>query len=133
MEQGLSYAAYAPFLERAVAVGGLYASTTKPETVLPMMYYQMRALQREPIDRFDLHQYVNTFILDYLAKSATNLALSDFLARADLYLGDFRRTDKYMDQLHGVAPRHIHNAISQYMPYIQWAYIGDTVRMAGTW
>jgi zinc protease len=133
VEKGLSYAAYAPFLERAVAVGGLYASTPKPELVLPMMYDQIRFLQREEIERFDLHQYVNTYVLDYLTKSGTNADLSDFLARAELYLGDYRLTDKYMDRLHRVAPEDVLKAINRYMLNIQWAYLGDTARMAGAW
>lgn len=133
VEHGLSYAAYAPFLERAVAVGGMYASTPQPERVLPMMYDQVRELQRTPIDPFDLRRYINHYILDYLAQSATNSAEADFLARAELYLGDYRLTDKYMQQLRHVAPEDVYKAIERYMRNIQWAYMGDTVRMVDKW
>jgi zinc protease len=132
-EHGLSYAAYAPFLERAVAVGGLYASTPEPERVLPMMYDQIRRLQRTPIDIFALRQYVNHYILDYLAESATNASQADFLARAQLYLGDYRLTDQYMDQLRQVRPGDVYKVVERYMRNIQWAYIGDTVRMIDKW
>src|SRR3989440_2269402 len=36
-ERGLSYAAYAPYDECAIPVGGVYASTPKPDKVLPLM------------------------------------------------------------------------------------------------
>ena len=132
-EHGLSYAAYAPFLERAVAVGGLYASTPEPERVLPMMYDQVRRLQQTPIDIFSLRQYTNHYILEYLAQSATNAAQADFLARAELYLGDYRLTDKYLEQLRRVRPGDVYKAVERYMLNIQWAYIGDTVRMIDKW
>ncbi len=133
VEHGLSYAAQAPFLERAVGVGGLYASTPEPERVLPMMYDQIRFLQRTRIDGFGLRRYINHYILDYLAKSSSNAAQADFLARSELYLGDYRLTEKYMSQLRRVGPDDIYRVTERYMLNIQWAYIGDTVRMIGAW
>jgi zinc protease len=133
VEHSLSYAAYSPFLERAVAVGGLYASTPKPELVLPMMYDQIRLLLRERIDRYALHRFTNQYVLEHLAQSGTNLGQADLLARAELYLGDYRLTDKYLLQLRRVSPDDIYKAVDRYMRNIQWAYVGDTVRMAGAW
>jgi zinc protease len=133
VEHSLSYAAYSPFLERAVAVGGLYASTPEPERVLPMMYDQIRLLQRERIDRVALHRFTNQYVLEYLAQSGTVLGQTDLLARAELYFGDYRLTDKYLLQLRRVSPEDIYKAVERYMLNIQWAYMGDTVRMAGAW
>lgn len=133
VQHSLSYAAYAPFLDRAVAVGGMYASTPKPEQVLPLMYEQVRILTREPIDRYVLRRFANQYIIDYLSGSGTNFAQTDILARADLYLGDYRQTDKYVLQLRRLAPEDIYKAIERYMRIIQWAYMGDTLRMNGAW
>jgi hypothetical protein len=32
-----------------------------------------------------------------------------------------------------VSPEDIYKAVERYMLNIQWAYMGDTVRMAGAW
>lgn len=133
VERGLSYATYAPFRDWGVAIGGLYASTPKPERVLPLMYRQIQFLLSEPIDAFALHRYTDTYLLDYLDKSGSNAAQVDFLARAELYLGDYRRTDKYLRDLGRVRPEDVSRAAARYMQNIQWAYIGDTVRMIGKW
>lgn len=133
VEHGLSYAAHAPFLERAVGVGGMYASTPEPERVLPMMFDQIRVLLRDEIDGFALRRYINHYILDYLAKSASNAAQAEFLAQSELYRGDYRLTDTYMQQLRRVGPQDVYKAADRYMRNIQWAYMGDTVRMVGAW
>jgi zinc protease len=133
VEHSLSYAAFAPFLDRAVAVGGIYASTPAPERVLPMMRDQIRVLLDRPIDPFTLHRYVSHYLLDYLAHSGSDADLADFLARAQLYRGDFRLTGEYMSQLRHLAPEDIYHAVDHYMRVVQWAYLGDTVRMKGAW
>jgi len=133
VEHSLSYAVGAPFLERAVAVGGLYASTPKPEQVLPMMYDEIRLLLRAPISDGSLHRYINAYRIDFLVKRGSNAALADFLARAQLYLGDYRLTDTYMTKLSRVSPDDILRVADRYMRRQQWAYIGDTVRMQGHW
>jgi zinc protease len=133
VERGLSYATYAPFQDWAVAVGGLYASTPQPERVLPLMNHQIESLLAARVDGFGLSRYVDTYLLDYLEKSSSSAAQADFLARAQLYLGDYRLTDRYMRQLRRVRPDDIWNAVDRYMQNVQWAYLGDTVRMSGKW
>lgn len=133
VEHSLSYAAYAPFLERAVGVGGMYASTAQPERALPLMRDQIRVMHVQEISPFELHRYINHYVLDYLAQSGTDAAQADFLARAELYSGDYRQTDRYMQQLRRVAPEDIDHAVQRYMRDIQWAYLGDTLRMRGAW
>ena len=133
VEHSLSYAAYAPFLERAVGVGGLYVSTPKPEEALPLMYDQIRWLLQEPLDGFLLHRYVNSFRLEYVSRNSSDADQADFLARAALYLGDYRQTDRYLQQLYRVGPEDIMRVADRYMRVIQWAYIGNTARMEGHW
>jgi len=133
VERSLSYAAYAPFLERAEGVGGLYASTPKPEDVLPIMYDQIRWLVQERLDAFLLHQYVNTFRLEYLTRNGSDADQADLLARAELYLGDYSHTDRFLQQLYRVGPEDVQRVANRYMRVIQWAYIGDTDRMEGRW
>ncbi len=61
VQTGLSYAASAPFLERAVGVGGLYASTPKPEAVVPIMLDQIRLLLQRELDGYWLNRFVTSY------------------------------------------------------------------------
>lgn len=133
VERGLSYAASAPFLERAVGVGGLYASTPKPEEVLPIMYDQIRWLLQDPLDGFVLHQFVTSFRLQYVARNGSDADQADLLARAELYLGDYQKTDRFLQQLYRIGPEDVRRVADRYMRIIQWAYIGNTQRMEGHW
>lgn len=133
VERGLSYAASAPFLERAVGVGGLYASTPKPEEVLPIMYDQIRWLLQDPLDGFVLHQFVTSFRLQYVARNGSDADQADLLARAELYLGDYQKTDRFLQQLYRIGPEDVRRVADRYMRIIQWAYIGNTERMEGHW
>ncbi|HEY6223501.1 MAG TPA: pitrilysin family protein [Gemmatimonadales bacterium] len=133
VERGLSYAASAPFLERAVGVGGLYASTPKPEEVLPIMYDQIRWLLQEQLDGFVLHQFVTSFRLQYVARNGSDADQADLLARAELYLGDYQKTDRFLQQLYRIGPDDVRRVADRYMRIIQWAYIGNTERMEGHW
>lgn len=133
VERGLSYAASAPFLERAVGVGGLYASTPKPDEVLPIMYDQIRWLLQDPLDGFVLHQFVTSFRLQYVARNGSDADQADLLARAELYLGDYQKTDRFLQQLYRIGPEDVRRVADRYMRIIQWAYIGNTERMEGHW
>jgi zinc protease len=133
VQKSLSYMASAPFLERAVGVGGLYASTPKPEEVLPIMYDQIRWLLQERLDGFLLHRFINSFRRQYLERNGSDADQADLLARAELYLGDYQKTDRFLQQLYRVGPEDVQRVADRYMRIIQWAYIGNTTRMEGHW
>jgi zinc protease len=132
-ERGLSYAAYAPYRECAIPVGGAYVSTPKPDKVLTLMVGQIEELGGRELDYFGLSRFIDSFSFDYLAENATAAGQADFLARAELYLGGYQHGDEFAKRLHGVSPRDIQLVVAQYMTAIQYAYLGDTTRMHGHW
>ena len=132
-ERGLSYAAYAPYRECAIPVGGAYVSTPKPDKVLTLMVGQIEELGGQELDYFGLSRFIDSFSFDYLAENATAAGQADFLARAELYLGGYQHGDEFTKRLHGVSPRDIQLVVAQYMTAIQYAYLGDTTRMHGHW
>jgi zinc protease len=132
-ERSLSYAAYAPFLDHAIPVGGIYASTPKPDQVFPLMLHQIERLEEQSVDRFSLTRFVSNFTFDYLAENATAANQADFLARAELYLGSYRKGDEFLKRLRNVSPSDVSSVAAQYMTAIQYAYLGDTTRMRGNW
>ena len=133
VQHGLSYSAYAPFLERAMGVGGVYASTAKPEDVLPLMYDQIRDLVQEQYDSFLLHKFITSFRVEYISRNASDQDQADLLARAELYLGDYRQTDRFLQQVYRVGGEDVQRVANRYMRVIQWSYIGNTARMEGHW
>ncbi len=133
VRRSLSYAAYAEFIDRAVPIGGAYASTPKPDQVLPLMQDAVRVLQAYPIDFFALNRFLDSFTFEYLVSNATAADQADFLARAELYLGGFQRGDEFMKRLRWVSPHDVMDAASLYMSKLQYAYLGDTTRMRGHW
>jgi zinc protease len=132
-QRGLSYAAYAPYIEAAVPVGGAYVSTPKPDKAYPLMIAQIEELGAREVDYFALSRFIDSFSFDYLAENATAAGQADFLARAELYLGSYRTGDEFVKRLHDVSPSDIRRVVAGYMTAIQYAYLGDTTRMRGRW
>ena len=132
-ERSLSYAANAQFIDRALPMGEAYASTSKPDQVLPLIRDAVRDLQVVTIDYLDLHKLLDGYVFEYLEANATAVDQADFLARAELYLGDFKRGDAFAKRLAWVTSREIADAARLYMSKLQYAYLGDTTRMRGHW
>lgn len=130
-ENSLSYAAYAPFLERAAPAGGLYVTTVAPDRVVPLMRAEVQRLQtnHEWLSAPALQQFVEQFITDYFAENETNAAQADFLARAQLYRGDYRTASRYMEDLRRVTPADVRRVSLRYMRDIHFAYLGDSTRI----
>jgi zinc protease len=127
--QSLTYAVAAPFLERAVSGVGLYVSTNDPEAALRAMRGEIRALQELLIDGESLAPLIQQFITEYFLGNETNAAQADFLARSELYLGDWRRGSGFSDGLRAVTPADIQRVARKYFRDINFAYVGDPLRL----
>jgi zinc protease len=128
--RNLTYAVDAPFVERAIASGGLYVTTVSPDTTLALMRQQVSALQQGTIDRESLERLVQQFITEYFLNNETNAEQANFLARAQLYRGDFRIADLFVDELREVTPEDVQRVARQYMRNIRFAYVGDAQRLS---
>jgi len=128
--RNLTYAVDAPFVERAIASGGLYVTTVSPDTTLALMRQQITALQQGTIDREALERLVQQFITEYFLNNETNAEQANFLARAQLYRGDFRIADLFVDELRQVSPEDVQRVARQYMRDVRFAYVGDSLRLS---
>jgi zinc protease len=128
-KQNLSYAPEAPVLERAIATGGVYVSTVDPNAVLRIMRTEITRLQEETLPPAGLQQLVGQFITDYFLKNETNADQANFLARAAIYEGDFRKADEFVAALHRVRPGDIGRVARQYMRGFRFAYVGDPSKL----
>lgn len=128
-ERSLSYAAYAPVLDRAITSGAVYATTVSPDQVLPLMRAQIERLQRDWLQAAGLREYVEQFITDYWNDNETNAGQAESLARAQLYRGDYRVAGRFMDEIRRVSPDDVRRVARTYMRNIQFAYVGDPARV----
>jgi zinc protease len=124
--RNLSYEVDAPFIERAIASGGVYVTTVDPNTTLQLMRAEIDRLQREVIDPRGLERLVQQFITDYFLKNETNGDQATFLARAQIYQGDYRAASRFVDELRRVRPEDIRRVARQYMHDFRFVYLGKS-------
>jgi zinc protease len=127
--RNLSYAVEAPFLERANAVGGLYVTTVDPNQVLRLMRQELTTLQTETVDPVGLKRLEQQFITEYYLKNETNADQANVLARAELYQGDFRAADRFMEGLRRVTPDDVRRVAQKYLKNFRFAYVGDATKL----
>lgn len=126
--QNLTYDVHAPFLDRAASAGGLYVSTVAPDTTLKLMHNAVRELQEGLIDPEGLERLEQQFLTEYFLDNETNDAQANFLARAQLYRGDYRTAERFVDELRSVTPEAVRRVARRYIKGIRFAYVGDPSR-----
>jgi zinc protease len=131
-QRSLSYASFAPVLERGTAVGGVYASTSDPDEVVRIMTQLMAVLARFQADPGRFSAWVERVQADEIHEGAAVEEQADRLARAELYYGDWRRAGPNMRRLKGVSPREVAEAVDRYLRNVSYAYIGDPRRITLT-
>jgi zinc protease len=124
--RNLSYEVDAPFVERAISNGGVYVTTTDPNTTLQTMRTEIDRLQRELIDADGLQRLIGQFITDYFLKNETDGDQATFLARAQIYRGDYRVASHFVDELRRVQPDDVRRVARQYMRDFRFVYLGNS-------
>jgi zinc protease len=127
--QNLTYDVHAPFVDRAATVGGLYVSTVSPDTTLKLMRAAIVDLQQGLLDPVGLKQLEEQFITEYFLDNETNAAQADFLARSQLYEGDYHEAERFVDELKSVTPEAVQRVARKYMKGIRFAYVGDPSKL----
>jgi zinc protease len=123
--RNLTYAVDAPFIERAVSAGGLYVTTVAPDLTMNVMRQELLDLQTGLVEPKALERLILQFITQYFLDNESGAQQADFLARAELYYGDFRRADRFVDELRAITPADIQRAALRYMRNVRFVYIGD--------
>jgi zinc protease len=127
--QSLTYDVHAPFIDRAATAGGLFVSTVSPDTTLKLMRAAIVDLQQGTLDPAGLKQLEEQFITEYFLDNETNAAQADFLARSQLYGGDYREAERFVAALKSVTPEDIQRVARKYMKGFRFAYVGDPSKL----
>ena len=69
------------------------------------------------------------FITEYFLDNETSGAQADFLARAELYRGDFRAGDRFMAELRAVTGEDVRRVAETWMKDIRFTYIGNPAQV----
>jgi zinc protease len=124
-KRNLTYAVSANYRDRALTSVGLYVTTTAPDTVLSLMLAEIRTLKLFPIQTDLLRPIVQQFITEYFLDNETSTAQADFLARAQLYRGDYSAGDRFVAELRAVSGADVRRVAQRYFTNARWAYVGD--------
>lgn len=130
VRRNLTYDVSAPFIERAIASGGLYVTTVYPDSALGIMRREILRMQTSLLDPENLNVIVQQFITEYYLNNETDAEQANQIARAELYGGDYRLAEKFVEQLRAVTPQDIREASRKYMRGTHFAYVGDSSRVS---
>lgn len=130
--QNLTYDVHSPFLDHAATAGGLYVTTVAPDTTLRLMKYFVSELQQETLTALGLKRLELEFLTDYFMDNETNASQADFLARAQLYQGDYRRASAFVEELRNVTPDAVRRVAQKYFRNIKFVYVGDPSKVDQT-
>jgi zinc protease len=119
--RNLSYNVESQFIERAQGVGGLYVTTVDPNAVLRIMRRELSTLQTETVDPEGLKRLQQQFITEYYLKNETNADQANVLARAEVFAGDYRAADRFMEDLKRVTPEDVRRVARQYLKDFRFA------------
>jgi zinc protease len=123
--RNLTYAVEARFRDRALTSGGLYVTTTRPEETLRIMREELRALQTGTIPTEALAPLIQQFITEYFLDNETTAAQADFLAKAELYRGDFRAGERFIADLRAVTGEDVRRVAQTWMKQLRFTYLGN--------
>lgn len=130
VRRNLTYDVSAPFIERAISSGGLYVTTVYPDSALGIMRHEILRMQTTLLDNENLNVIVQQFITEYYLNNETDAEQANQIARAELYGGDYRLAEKFVEQLRAVTPQDIRDASRKYMRGTHFAYVGDSAKVS---
>ena len=128
-KRNLTYAVSSSFRDHGLTSIGLYVTTTDPDQVVSIMRNEVRGLRDVTLDTPLLRPLIQQFITEYFLENETIGAQADFLARNQLYRGDFRAGERFVQDLRNVTGADVQRVVRRYFQNIRWAYIGDPSRI----
>ena len=128
-KRNLTYAVNANLRDRGITSFGLYVTTTAPDTTIALMKTEVHALQATSLDTEQLRPLVQQFITEYFLDNETITAQADFLARAQLFRGDFHAGDRFVADLRAVTGADVQRVARRYLKNVRWGYVGDPTRV----
>ncbi len=129
----LSYSAYAPFLDGCMPIGGIYASSPKPDETMAVIRYVLRNVMRLRVSGKQWRSFLEQFAVEDMLMQMTSEGQADALARAYLYFGNTAIADEMVDRMRDVKVEEIREVVERYVSKMQYGFLGDTLKMGDQW
>jgi zinc protease len=68
---------------------------------------------------------IQQFITEYFLDNETTAAQADFLAEAELYRGDFRAGERFINDLRAVTGEDVRRVAQTWMKQLRFTYLGN--------
>jgi len=88
------------------------------------MREEITRLQTEMVDARGLDRLIQQFITDFFLRNETAGDQATFLARAQIYKGDYRAAGRFVDELRRVTPEDVRRVAITYMKDFRFVYLG---------
>ena len=108
----------------AVPRGSLYVTAVDPDAAVRIMFDEVAKLKTAPISAKELAMSKSTFATQHLLSSETSDGQAVWLARAQIYGGDFRWESKLVDRVKAVTAADVQAYANARMKNLQLQVVG---------
>ncbi|MFO0549057.1 MAG: pitrilysin family protein [Polyangiaceae bacterium] len=124
-KRNLSYAPHASFnWTGGIPLGQLYVTAVDPDTTIRVMLDEAKALKTTPLTDKQLEAAKSTFLTKHLIGSEATDAQATWLARAEIYAGDWRFEKKLLENVKAVKAEDVRNFADKYIEHLQFEVLG---------
>ena len=108
----------------AVPRGRLYVTAVDPDAAMRVMFDEVAKLKTQPISAKDLESAKSTYATDHLLSSETSDGQALWLARAQIYAGDFRFETTLIDKVKAVTAAEVQAYANARIKNLQLEVVG---------
>lgn len=124
-KRNLTYAVSSGLGQRGDNVGFLYVTAVDPEATMPVMFSEIERLTEEELDETTLEKVRNVFLTRHYMDLETNASIAGRLGRAELIGGDWRISQRFVDDVMDVTVDDIRRVAETYLRNYQFGVVGD--------
>lgn len=124
-KRNLSYAPHASFRwASGIPIGQLYVSAVDPNTTIKVMFDEIAKLKNEALTPKQIAAAKSTFLTGHLMSSETTDGAASWLARAQIYAGDWRFEKGLLENVQKVSLEEVKGFANKHLQHIQFQILG---------
>jgi len=124
-KNGLSYAPAAFIAPGLTPYSILYVTTKEPNSYIAVARHTLDNLRKDGFPADDVKNTKTTYSTYQYYQNETNSSLCEFVAFAEMQLGDWHRAFTLKEDLQPITPAEVNAVFSKYVGNFTWVYQGD--------
>lgn len=124
VKRNLSYAPSAFLRPDEITVGGVYVSTTQPDSAMRVIFRCIDSLQNVPMTDKEVKSQVAQFLTTVLMRDETNAGQAEALGRYQLMTGNWENSMHVVENFQKLTPKDIQTVAKKYMHNFTFAAVG---------